>query len=109
MLKAKLSLYEQLLRAYDIVEGRHSGIPDCCIQSFVDGVNWNIMINRVKSQKKKVEITNNWSYVPCQDCIDNKRYGLVKSNGSSFMGEILLALMGEAKTADEKNTHNRQP
>ena len=103
-MKNKLSLYEQLLKAYNIAEGKYSGIPDCCIQSFIDGRTWQRMINKVRSQKKKVEITNNWTYVPCQDCIDNKRYGKVKENGISFMGEILLTLMREVIQQHEKNT-----
>jgi hypothetical protein len=102
----KLSLYSELLKSFNIAEGRHSGIPDCCIQSFIEGRTWQVMINQVKTQKEKVEITKNWSYVPCQVCIEHKRYGEVKDNGTSLIGEILLVLMREAKIQDEKNSGN---
>ena len=99
-------LYEALYKAYNVAEGQFSGIPDCCILEFNNGRTWQTMINRTKSQKEKVEITNNWSYVPCQDCIDNKRYGQIKE-GNSPIGEMLLYLMEKVVKQDEENIGNR--
>jgi hypothetical protein len=95
--------YEALLKAYNIAEGRFSGIPDCCIEEFNNGRTWITVMSSLKTKKERQRLTDNWDYVPCEACLKSGNSAqLIK--GDSFAGETLLFLMGKMTKKHEKNT-----
>lgn len=56
-------------REYHIEFGRHSNIPDCCIEWFIGG--WSrIWDNRRASAPYRVDV----EYVPCPTCLKAQRF-----------------------------------
>ena len=64
---------------YHRMYGRHSNIPDCCIEFFIR--KWPNMnyagedhgyhkIRKIAEQK----MGKWWGYIPCPDCLDNTRW-----------------------------------
>ena len=53
-------------RSYDILYGRHSLIPECCIQFFV--TQWDGEFARRSAYYEAVQLAN-FKYVPCPECL----------------------------------------
>lgn len=56
-----------------IVYGRHSGIPDCCIQFFIHG--WDNEIKwgwEITSYARAVKASS-FGYIPCPECLGTNR------------------------------------
>ena len=77
-------------RKRDIICGRHSGIPECCIKFFIDC--WAIKYMRNKKLRGRywalihiAEIifdVEHWGYIPCPDCLitGKRRAALARCN-----------------------------
>lgn len=89
-------LVETLMTAFDAVEGVYSGIPECCIKQFISGINYQILLAQIKKKKNSKELLSKlklFNYVPCYNCLKNKRVNKLKHNGVSNEGRILFALI----------------
>ena len=102
-LSAAFSLLKDV---FDRVEGRHSNIPDCCIETFVAGRTYMEFKNELseKDQRK----LDQWGYVPCNDCFKKNKKQEILLNGTSDLGEMILALqtliIKKVGKTDEKRT-----
>jgi len=77
--------------ALDIIEGRYSNIPDCCIEGFLDGRTYmNVRNSLSEKDQKKLE---RWQYVPCEKCFKKNKHNELKQNGTSIYGKILMAII----------------
>jgi len=88
-------LIVSLLQAFDAVEGVYSGIPECCIVPFMYGRNAENLRTEIKNKKNKKQLLENlksFNYVPCDNCLKNKKVAKLKHNGISPQGRVLLAL-----------------
>jgi hypothetical protein len=84
-----------LLNAFDWCEGRHSGIPDCCISSFVSGIS-GVEFHKSLTKKQNMEFYTRYThvnYVPCKSCYKKKKFIKIKNNGISTQGKIIRALL----------------
>lgn len=53
-------------RERDMAFGRHSRLPECCIQFFVDG-RWDVERDRGSAYREAVHLSD-YDYVPCPPC-----------------------------------------
>jgi hypothetical protein len=79
----------QLKRLYDTGEGRFSGIPECCIDSYVKGMTLDKLMKRLKPKQMKEFLQSNYHYVPCLNCLRARRIVSIRS-GISPRGKLLL-------------------
>lgn len=86
-------LYIAILTAYDIAEGQFAGIPQCCIDSYVQGRTWMDFIKTIPEENRK-EITKKYNYVPCDKCVKKGKSVEIKS-GQSLVGSALTTLLLE--------------
>ena len=79
-----------LFEAFDRIEGEYSGMPQCCIDVFVNGrtaYDFNESLS-AKDQKKY----RKWNYVPCDDCFKTNKVAKIKNNGTSHRGKMIMAI-----------------
>jgi hypothetical protein len=94
--KYKNQILNDLWRAYDRIEGEYSGIPECCVEVYINGrTAHEFYISLDEKGKKKYD--NTWQYVPCDKCFKENKKAKVKKNGTSFRGEILRTIMASIK------------
>ena len=63
-------------REYHIEFGRHSNIPDCCIEFWLG--EWGRILNKPEAERHRVDV----GYVPCSKCLEEKRFVVVhRCNG----------------------------
>lgn len=88
-------IVEALLKAFDWSEGRYSGIPDCCIKQFVNGMTHAKFVSKLskKDKEKFYALGYKVQYVPCRDCFKSNKFIKIKYNGTSSQGEIIRALI----------------
>jgi hypothetical protein len=94
-MKKDPTLVKMLNDAFEWSEGKHSGIPECCIHEFINGRTFE-GFGKTLSEKNRVKLYKNWGYVPCDNCFKYNRFGKAKSNGTSIIGKMLLTLIAEA-------------
>ena len=71
MTKAQVADKLAKMRKYALDFGRHSNIPECCIQAFVN--NWDAH-RLARARKIEKEIGRPlWEYIPCDKCLDTQR------------------------------------
>ncbi len=96
MSKRNQFLITAIFQALDAVEGVYSGIPECCIVPFMYGRNYQNLLDEIhnnkKHTKKLLKNLEAFNYVPCDECLRNKRVVKLKHNGISPQGRVLLAL-----------------
>lgn len=93
--KLEKEAINHFIKAYDIIEGIYSGIPECCIRGFLDGRTYANVYNCLNDkQKHKLDKFN---YVPCEKCLKADKITKVKNNGTSLAGEIIFTLINDIK------------
>lgn len=67
------------LNKYHRLYGKHSNIPDCCIEFFIH--KWPNMdyTRKEYGYRKIIEVAEQklgkwWRYIPCPDCLDKKHW-----------------------------------
>lgn len=95
MAKRNQFLVEVLMQAFDAVEGTYSNIPQCCVIPFMHGRNYEALLKQLRKKKltKLLKNLEAFNYVPCDDCLKNKRVSKLKHNGVSSEGRVLFALI----------------
>lgn len=79
-----------LADVFDRIEGRHSNIPDCCIETFVAGRTYQNFLEEL-SEKEQRKLSG-WGYVPCDDCFKKNKKNKISMNGTSELGQMILAI-----------------
>lgn len=92
-------LAKMLNDAFDWSQGKHSGIPECCIHVFLNGRIYHDF-SKTLTEKDRIRLHKNWEYVPCDACFKYKKGGKVKKNGTSLVGKMLMTLLAEANGHD---------
>ena len=67
-----------LIRAFDVANGIHSGIPICCVLSFAERRPHPHLRTRADEAYYRSHVVQ---YVQCQECFRLRRHVRVKSNG----------------------------
>lgn len=96
MAKRNEFLLEVLMQAFDAVEGVYSGIPQCCVIPYMNGRHGMSLRSEIAKKKNKKQLLKNlelFNYIPCDDCLKNKRVAKLKHNGVSSEGRVLFALI----------------
>jgi len=96
MAKRNEFLLEVLMQAFDAVEGVYSNIPQCCIIPYMHGRHGERIRAEIAKKKNKKQLLKNleaFNYIPCDDCLKNKRVSKLKHNGVSSEGRVLFALI----------------
>ena len=87
----KKKVLNHLWDAYDRMEGEYSGIPECCVESYLDGrTAWDFEETLSEKDKKKYK---SWHYVPCDQCFKENNKHKLKLNGVSIRGQMLRAII----------------
>ena len=98
-----------LVDAFNRIEGRHSNIPDCCVEVFVAGRTY-FEYKQQLSEKDQRKL-DQWGYVPCDDCFKKNKKQEIYMNGTSDIGQMILAIqqmiIRKAEKKDERRTSKR--
>lgn len=88
-------ILENLRKSLDWCEGKYSGLPDCCIQEYVNGMTYKKFRDCLseKDRKKLDKNTLKWQYVPCMNCFKKNKSVKIKHNGVSLQGRMIMTLM----------------
>ena len=87
----KNKIIDNLWEAYDRIEGKHSNIPDCCVEGFISGRTY-ITVHASLSEKDQKKLEK-WTYVPCEKCLKNNKKNKLKINGTSLQGQLLRTII----------------
>lgn len=93
--KVKSAALQHLQKAFDLIEGQYSNIPDCCIEGYLEGRTYmNVLNSMTEKDQKKL---HKWHYVPCKKCFKENKINKLKTNGTSVYGQVIWALMDSLK------------
>ena len=90
-----------LEEAMNRIAGQHSNIPECCIETYINGRTYIDFENTLNSSEK--EKLNKWNYVPCDHCFRTGNISKLKYNGLSDVGEILFSIIKIIERKEKTN------
>lgn len=96
----------------DLLRGRCSGIPECCIKFFIE--IWMIDPAITTDHKKRlseIRDTFRFGYIPCPDCVDKENFVDVRhcESSSCFCGQWEhREMINDIKRARKKWCRNRR-
>ena len=59
------------LKKHNLLFGRHSNFPDCCIQYFTDFWEPNIYAGTLPLKTYERVLGCAWGYIPCPECLES--------------------------------------
>lgn len=93
MKKTDKKILTMLFKALEYSEGYYSGIPECCVESFVSGNTGLVFKSKLSKKDQAFYNTSYWNYIPCMECFKKRRRVKIKNNGVSGRGQILRGLI----------------
>lgn len=95
MTKADTKTIKSLQQALDRLEGKYSGIPECCVESYASGVDGVKFVKKLTVGQKEKWLNSCWGYIPCMDCFNKNKIVKIKTNGTSLKGRLIRTIIHE--------------